>query len=218
MISQTVLPKLAVSQIDPSVRQREVALGRRCEVLRDTQLEYCSLGDYSYVGEDCEIADADIGKFCAIANKVRIGAPNHPMSRPSQHRFTYVPEYYEVSAKRDADFFASRRAAKVIIGHDVWIGHGAILLPGICVGSGAVIAAGAVVSKNVAPYSIVGGVPARLIKARFSQKIADALLEISWWHWPESRLFGEFAAFQSDDVEAFCNRFSCAGISADKTL
>ena len=202
------MPKLAETFVDPSVRQRHVALGHRCEILQDTSLEYCSLGDYSYVGEDCEIADAEIGKFCAIANKVRIGAPNHPMSRPSQHRFTYVPEYYEASAKRDADFFASRRAAKVIIGHDVWIGHGAILLPGICIGSGAVIAAGAVVSKDVAPYSIVAGVPARKIKERFAEDIAQALLDIGWWDWPEERLFSALAAFQSDDVAAFCKKFA----------
>lgn len=208
MILQNQVPKLAETFIDPSVRQRQVVLGRRCEVLQDTRLEYCSLGDYSYIGEDCEIADAEIGKFCAIASKVRIGAPNHPMSRPSQHRFTYVPEYYEAGAKRDADFFAARREAKVLIGHDVWIGHGAILLPGICIGSGAVIAAGAVVSKNVVPYSIVGGVPAKLIKPRFSKQIAETLLEIGWWHWPETRLFEALAAFQSDDVEAFCNRFA----------
>lgn len=201
-------PKLAETYIHPSVRQRHVALGRRCEILQDTSLEYCSLGDYSYVGEDCEIADAEIGKFCAIANKVRIGAPNHPMSRPSQHRFTYVPEYYETGVERDAGFFAARRAAKVRIGHDVWIGHGAILLPGICIGSGAVIAAGAVVSKDVAPYSIVAGVPARQIKARFPEKIAQTLLDIGWWDWPEEHLFNALAAFQSDDIAAFCEKFA----------
>jgi acetyltransferase-like isoleucine patch superfamily enzyme len=92
-----------------------------------------------------------IGKFTAIANSVRIGAPNHPMGRPSQHRFTYCPEYYEATASRDRDFFAGRRSDRVIVGNDCWIGHAAILLPGVTVGDGAVIAAGAVVSRSVPP-------------------------------------------------------------------
>ena len=203
-----MIPKLAEGWVDTSVKQRDVHLGRRCEVLQHTRMEYCSLGDYSYVGEYCEIADAEIGKFCAIANKVRIGAPNHPMQRPSQHRFTYVPEYYEAGATRDASFFTTRRAARVVVGHDVWIGHGAILLPGIEVGHGAVIAAGAVVTKDVAPYSLVGGVPAKLIRERFSRAVAQKLLDIAWWDWPEARLFNELSAFQSDDIEAFCAHFA----------
>lgn len=201
------LPKITETVIDPSVRLREAAIGKRCEVLRNSRIEYASLGDYSYLGEHCEVADAQIGKFCAIANMVRIGAPNHPMERPSQHRFTYVPEYYEENAKRDAGFFASRRTARVIIGNDVWIGHAAILLPGVTVGDGAVIAAGAVVSKDVAPYSIVGGVPARQIRERFSREIAARLAAIAWWNWPEEQLFAEISAFQTDDIEAFCARF-----------
>lgn len=203
-------PKIAKTWIDPSVRQRATEIGKCCEVLRETRLDYCHLGDYSYVGEYCEIADADIGKFCAIANMVRIGAPNHPMQRPSQHRFTYVPEYYQADTMRDADFFKTRRAARVVVGHDVWIGHGAILLPGVIIGDGAVIAASAVVSKNVAPYSIVGGVPARLIKKRFPDHIAEKLISIAWWNWPEAQIFERLKAFQSDDIEAFCKRFAVA--------
>ena len=104
-------PKIAETMIDPTVRLREADIGRRCEILANTRVEYSALGDYSYLGENCDIAGCVIGKFTAIANSVRIGAPNHPMGRPSQHRFTYVPEYYEPTAVRDRDFFASRRAA-----------------------------------------------------------------------------------------------------------
>lgn len=149
-------PKIAETIIHETVRQREAQIGRRCEILANTRIEYAALGDYSYLGENCEVADAVIGKFTAIANSVRIGAPNHPMGRPSQHRFTYCPEYYEATASRDRDFFADRRSDRVIVGNDVWIGHAAILLPGVTVGDGAVIAAGAVVSRDVEPYTIVG--------------------------------------------------------------
>ena len=80
-------PKIAETIVHETVRLREAQIGRRCEVLCNTRIEYASLGDYSYLGENCEVADAVIGKFTAIANSVRIGAPNHPMGRPSQHRF-----------------------------------------------------------------------------------------------------------------------------------
>jgi phosphonate metabolism protein (transferase hexapeptide repeat family) len=202
-------PKIGETVIDPSVRLREAVIGRRCEVLRESRIEYSSIGDYSYLGEHCEVADAVIGKFTAIANMVRIGAPNHPMDRPSQHRFSYVPEYYEAAAVRDAAFFAGRRSDRVVIGNDVWIGHAVIVLPGVSVGDGAVLAAGAVVSRDVAPYTVVGGVPAKLIRERFSRDVAAKLAAIAWWDWPDAELFARVADFQGG-IEAFCARYAPA--------
>ncbi|TWB07366.1 DapH/DapD/GlmU-related protein [Bradyrhizobium stylosanthis] len=203
-------PKIAETFIHETVRRREAQIGRRCEILANTRIEYASLGDYSYLGENCEVADAAIGKFTAIANSVRIGAPNHPMGRASQHRFTYVPEYYEASASRDRDFFADRRGDRVIVGNDVWIGHAAILLPGVNVGDGAVIAAGAVVSRDVAPYTIVGGVPARPIRKRFDDAVAASLRRIAWWDWPDELIFERLANFRSEAIEEFCRRYDPA--------
>lgn len=203
-------PKIAETFIHETVRRREAQIGRRCEVLANTRIEYAALGDYSYLGENCEVADAAIGKFTAIANSVRIGAPNHPMNRPSQHRFTYVPEYYEASASRDRDFFADCRGDRVIVGNDVWIGHAAILLPGVNVGDGAVIAAGAVVSRDVAPYTIVGGVPARPIRKRFDDAVAASLRRIAWWDWPDELIFERLADFRSEAIEEFCRRYDPA--------
>ena len=200
-------PKIAETVIDPTVRLREAQIGRRCEILANTRVEYASLGDYSYLGENCDVADTVIGKFTAIANAVRIGAPNHPMDRPSQHRFTYCPEYYEESATRDRDFFADRRADRVIVGNDCWIGHAAIILPGVTVGNGAVIAAGAVVSRDVAPYAVVGGVPARAIRKRFPDAVAERLQRIAWWDWPFELIMARLAEFQSADVQTFCDRW-----------
>ena len=203
-------PKIAETFIHETVRRREAQIGRRCEILAGTRIEYASLGDYSYLGENCEVADAVIGKFTAIANSVRIGAPNHPMGRASQHRFTYCPEYYEASATRDRDFFAERRGDRVIVGNDVWIGHAAILLPGVTVGDGAVIAAGAVVSRDVAPYTIVGGVPARPIRKRFDDSVAASLRRIAWWDWPDELIFERLADFRSEAIEEFCGRYDPA--------
>lgn len=198
--------KLQHTVIDPSVRMRETQIGAQCEVLAETYIEYSELGDFSYLGEHCCVADAQIGRFTAIANHVRIGAPNHPMDRASQHRFTYCPEYYDAQAERDNGFFADRRADRVIIGNDVWIGHGVIVLPGLKVGDGAVLAAGAVVTKEVPPYTIVGGVPAKVIRARFAADIAAQLQAIAWWNWPLEKLMANLADFQSSDLRAFCQR------------
>ena len=201
-------PKLAETVIEPTVKLREVSIGVCCEVLGDTAIEYSEIGDYSYLGPGCMVADAKIGKFCAIAAQVRIGAPNHPLDRPSQHRFTYCPEYYNADTERDHAFFRDRRADRVVIGNDVWIGHAVIVMPGVTVGDGAVLAAGAVVTRDVAPYTIVGGVPAKPIRERFNRDIAAQLSRIAWWNWPSETIFQRLPEFQSGDVEAFCRRWT----------
>src|ERR1700687_2747614 len=93
-------PKIAETVIEATVQLREAKIGHCCEILGDTHIEYSELGDYSYLGSGCSVADAQIGRFCAIAAQVRIGAPNHPIDRPSQHRFTYWPQYYTATAQR----------------------------------------------------------------------------------------------------------------------
>lgn len=201
-------PKIAETVIHATASIRDSSIGKCCEILADTSLRAAELGDYSYLGPRCIVGDAKIGKFCAIAAEVRIGAPNHPMGRPSMHRFSYCPEYYSADAVRDASFFEQRKQDCAIIGNDVWIGHGVIVLPGVTVGDGAVLAAGAVVSKDVEPYTIVGGVPAKIIRERFSRTIAEKLTRMAWWDWPFETIMERLPDFQSDDIEAFCQRWS----------
>src|SRR5262244_3198187 len=121
-----------------------------------------ALGDYSYIVNDSEAAYTTFGKFCSIAAMVRINPGNHPMGRATQSHVTYRASAYFSGEQDEEEFFAWRRAALVVLG------HGAIILPRSTVGNGAVVAAGAVVTKDVAPYAIVAGNPARVIRQRFS--------------------------------------------------
>src|SRR3977135_3208292 len=155
--------------IHPAAALHEARLGAYCEVGARTILHDVTMDDYSYVVNDAQITCTTIGKFCSIAAMTRINPGNHPMHRASQAHFTYRASAYFAGESDDTEFFEWRKSHRVHIGHDVWIGHGAIVLPGRRVGTGAVIAGGAVVTKDVAPYTVVGGNPARPIKRRFSE-------------------------------------------------
>jgi hypothetical protein len=192
--------------VDPTAKVKASTLGRYTEVGARTNLLEVEMGDYSYVVNDSDIAYAGIGKFCSIAAMTRINPGNHPMHRASQAHFTYRASAYFAGEDDDHAFFAWRRAHRVTIGHDVWIGHGAIVLPGRNIGTGAVIAAGAIVTKDVAPYAIVAGNPARVIRPRFPQAIAARLQALAWWDWPHERLRAALADFRTLSAEEFLDR------------
>lgn len=194
-------------KVHPTAKLREVALGSWVEIHEGVRAEYSSIGDYSYLQEHVAVADTSIGKFVAIAAMTRIGPPDHPMDRVSQHRFSYVPEYYWPGETRDHAFFAARRAARCSIGNDVWIGHAVTVLSGISVGNGAVLAAGAVVTRDVAPYTIVAGVPARPVRRRFSEDIARRLERLAWWDWPDEAIQRANRDVRDLSAEAFLDKY-----------
>ena len=137
-----------------------------------------TMDSYSFCGFYCDIYLTDIGKFVSIANNVKIGGVNHPMSWVSMS-----PVFYQGrdSISKKFSRFQLLSHKKSLIGNDVWIGNSAIILSGDKVGNGAEIAAGAVVTKDVPAYAIVGGSPARVIRYRFSDEIILKLSQLNWW-------------------------------------
>lgn len=193
--------------IDPSANVRDAVLGRYTEIGARTSFVESSMGDYSYVVNDSSIIYTTIGKFCSIAAMTRINPGNHPMHRATQAHFTYRASAYFEGEADEAAFFDWRRAHPVVIGHDVWIGHGAIILPGRTIGTGAVVAGGAVVSKDVPPYTIVAGTPAKPIRERFPRDIAERLQALAWWDWDHEKLRLALPDFRGLQIEAFLEKY-----------
>ena len=202
--------------VDPSAKLVDTRLGAYTEVGARTSLTEVTMGDYSYVVNDGQITYTTIGKFCSIAAMIRINPGNHPMHRATQAHFTYRASSYFPGEADDADFFAWRREHHVTIGHDVWMGHGAVVLPGRNIGTGAVIAAGAIVTKDVPPYTIVAGNPARAIRRRFSEQVETGLTDLAWWDWDHEMLRQALPDFRKLAVEDFLSKYK--GVAAPKQL
>lgn len=193
--------------IHPTASVQHSRLGAYTEVGARTSLLETTMGDYSYIVNDGEVAYAVVGKFCSIASHARLNPGNHPMWRASQSHFTYRASAYWPGQEGDEEaFFDWRRSTPVAIGHDVWIGHGAVVLPGRSVGTGAVVGAGAVVTRDVPPYAVAVGNPARVVRPRFAPPVAERLLALAWWDWDHERLRLALPDFRALSVEAFLEK------------
>jgi len=181
--------------------------GRFVEIGKGSRVAHSTFGDYSYCDRYADIANTTIGKFANIASFTRIGPTDHPMEQPSLHHFLYRSADYWDDTSVDEEFFAHRLSRRATIGHDTWIGHGAVIRPEVAIGNGAVVAAGAVVTKDVAPYQIVAGVPAKPLRARFPPKIAERLMTLAWWDWDHDKLRACLDDFRKSEIEAFLEKY-----------
>lgn len=141
-----------------------------------------------------------IGKFCSIACGARFlfNSANHTMTSLSTYPFPLFFEEWGLDMKNVADAWDNK--GDIVVGNDVWIGYEAVVLAGVTIGDGAIVGARAVVTRDVPPYTIVGGVPAKPIRKRFSEEIISSLLKIKWWGWTRERIAQNLNAIQSGDI------------------
>ena len=169
---------------------------RASKVESGSSLVNVIMDKYSFCGYECEIVNCEIGSFCSIANNVTIGGAMHPIQWVSTS-----PVFYEGRDSVKKKFSTHKRPVdkKTIIEHDVWIGQNALIKQGIRIGIGAVIGMGSVVTKDVEPYSIVAGNPAKEIRKRFDEASIKSLLKSKWWEYTPQQLAFYAPFFTSPD-------------------
>ncbi|WP_051231257.1 chloramphenicol acetyltransferase [Kaistia adipata] len=203
------MPKLSPSQplLHEDVEIVNSTFGSYCEIGKGSRILNSRFEDYAYCDRLADIANTTVGKFSNVAAMTRIGPTDHPLASAAQHHFLYRSASYWDDVEDDAEFFRRRAARRTVLGPDCWIGHGAIIKPDVTIGAGAIVAAGAVVTKDVAPFAIVAGVSASLIRYRFDPGVIERLFALGWWDWSHERLRDALGDFRALPVEAFLEKY-----------
>ncbi len=193
--------------LHPDAVVRQSKLGAFVEIGEGSHILETVMGDYSYTARYADIAYSFLGKFVNVAAFTRINPGEHPYHRASLHHFMYRASYFWPDEPDEAAVFDWRRSRPVRIGHDTWIGHGAIIMKGVTIGDGAIVAASSVVTKDVPPYAVVGGTPASLIKWRHPVPLAERLQALAWWDWDHETLKRALPDFRALSAEAFVEKY-----------
>ncbi len=195
------IPKRLFSKVSVFALLSDSRVDVTAAVCSGTRLYRSALGRYSYVGRNSFITNCSIGNFCSIAGNCNIGGTGHPLNWVSTssvfHKWDNILK--KNFARHEYDIFQ-----QTVIGNDVWIATNAMLKAGITVADGAVIGMGAVVTKNVGPYEIWAGNPAKCIRKRFDDETVKKLLESRWWDLPDEQI--EMLAPYMTDVEKFLEK------------
>jgi acetyltransferase-like isoleucine patch superfamily enzyme len=181
---------------------KDSVLGKYNVIFQNVAITHSRIGDHTYVQKNAVIMNADIGKFCSLAGGIHVGLSQHASHYVSTHPAFYLRDTPLVKIFSKGDMFDPCR--RVRIGHDVWIGQNAMIMGGVIIGTGAIIAAGAVVTKDVPEYAVAGGVPAKILKYRFEQKIREGVIRSQWWDKPQDWLEKNFMLFK--DPGHFINK------------
>lgn len=190
--------------VDKYTRIEHSRLGDRVRLERNNQIVYSSLGRYCYTGANTVIKNVQMGSFNSVAWNVSIGGNTHDLNHVTTHSFLVYPKW-EMGGNGN---WASA-AEKCQIENDVWIGAGANILRGVTIGSGAVVGASSVVTKDVPPYAIVVGNPARIVRMRCKEEWAERLLRLKWWELPEAVIRDNFELFKAELTEEVLQRMEC---------
>jgi len=174
-----------------------VEVGNYNTIYDNVDISNTKIDDFVYVSNNSKITNASIGKFCSIGPNVKIGLPMHPTNMISTFPAFFSTRKQCQISFTDKDYFTE--VGRIRIGNDVWVGDGVTIINNVIIGDGAIIAAGAVITKDVEPYSIVGGVPGKIIKYRFSKADIDKLLNFKWWNKDINWLSQYYTNFRSID-------------------
>lgn len=173
-------------------------LAKKARVCSGSQINDSDIDNYSYIGHDCFFVNVQVGRFSSVADNCRLGGATHPIERVSTSPVFHSGKNI---LKKNFANHPDISTAKIIVGHDVWIGANAIVLSGVSIGTGAVVGAGSVVTKSIPPYEIWAGNPAKKIRDRFSEETKEALLRSCWWTWDDEKI--EKYALKFNDPAAF---------------
>lgn len=175
-------------------------ISKLARINRFVKIKNSEVGDYSYISNNCDITNTTIKRFCSIADNCRIGTASHTLNNISTSPIFTLKDNATHTTWVQKDVGHFNEVKRVYIGNDVWIATHVIIKDGITIGDGAIIGAGAVVVKDVPPYAVVGGVPAKIIKYRFEQSIINKLLELQWWNASDEKLRDNIKYFQTEDI------------------
>lgn len=171
---------------------------KKARINSNTQVFNSTIGKYSYLGRYSYLICAKIGTFCSIGDEVKVGLGIHTLDKLST--CPIFTEKYNGTGSSWVDVDSAEPFKQVTVGNDVWIGERVLIMGGVTIGDGAVIGAGAIVTKDVPPYTIVAGVPAKPIRKRFPEDVIAKLEELKWWDMPEEKLKENIALFQKENV------------------